>query len=450
MPIDNSLKFAYDTAQNYLDSLAERRAFPDRDALDNLNALDLPLSDEQHSAQQTLNLLHRYGSPATATTNGPRHFGMVMGASLPAAIAANWLATAWDQNAALHDTSPVSAKLEEIALKWTLSLLRLPATCAGGFVTGTSEAHIAALTAARNDVLQRVGWDAEADGLIGAPPVNVIVSEDIHVTLLKALNIVGLGRKRIIKVPVDNQGRMIAEQIPQTTGPTIICCQVGNVNSGAFDPVTEICEVARKTGAWVHVDGAFGLWARAVPQKEELCRGIELADSWSVDFHKWLNVPYDNGLVIVKKSEALSQAMQLSASYLPPSEHRDPSQFVPELSRKARGADVWAAIYSLGRKGIAEMINTTCELASLFATRLNEAGCEILNDVVINQVLVSFGSEEKTRHVIRRLQEQGLCWFGGTVWQGTFAMRISVSSCKTSADDVEKVVAHIIEIYKSN
>jgi glutamate/tyrosine decarboxylase-like PLP-dependent enzyme len=305
-------------------------------------------------------------------------------------------------------------------------------------------ANFTALAAARHAVLERVGWDVEADGLFGAPPITVVVGDEAHPSLIKALGMLGLGRSRVVRVPVDDQGRMRAGEMPALSGPTIVCMQAGNVNTGAFDPAAEICARARAAGAWVHVDGAFGLWAAASPRYTHLMEGVADADSWATDAHKWLNVPYDSGLAFVRDSVALKRAMSVTAAYLPQGEHREPSQYTPELSRRARGVEVWAALHSLGRTGLSDLIERTCRLGGRFAVELQRGGCDILNDVVLNQVLVSFGDAARTRKVIERVQQDGTCWCGPTEWQGQTAMRISVSSWATQDEDVDRSVAAIL------
>jgi glutamate/tyrosine decarboxylase-like PLP-dependent enzyme len=326
-----------------------------------------------------------------------------------------------------------------------LDLLHLPAECAGAFVTGGTVANLCALAAARHGVLRRAGWDVEARGLFGAPEITVYVGAEIHPSVTKSLGILGMGRNRVVKIPVDHQGRMIAQSLPPITGPAIICAQAGNVNTGAFDPIDAIGLRARAAGAWLHVDGAFGLWAQAAPSRRYLTAGISEADSWATDAHKWLNVPYDSGLALVRDRDALKASMAISAEYLPTqSEFRNPSDFTPELSRRARGVEVWAALRSLGREGVAELVERNCAQARRFAAALSSAGLEILNEVVLNQVLVSFGDAEKTARTIQAIQEEGTCWCGPTVWQGRTAMRISVSSWATTDADVDRSIAAIV------
>jgi glutamate/tyrosine decarboxylase-like PLP-dependent enzyme len=437
-------------ATRYLADIASRPVAPSPEALAALESFNTPLPENPSAPAATLRLLDELGSPATMGMAGPRFFGFVIGGALPATLAANWLTTAWDQNAVLYRASPGVAFIEQVALRWLLDLLRLPPTCGGAFVTGATVANLTALAAARHTVLTRAGWNVEADGLFGAPPITVIVGGEIHPSVSKSLGILGLGRSRVVQIPVDDQGRMIPKQLPPISGPTIICVQAGNVNTGAIDPIGEICRLAHAAGAWVHVDGAFGLWAVAAPSRAHLAVGIGYSDSWATDAHKWLNVPYDSGLAFVRDSNALQAAMAITAEYLPTqSEFRNPSDFTPELSRRARGVDVWAALHSLGRSGIAQMIESNCSQARRFAERLTAAGYEILNDVVLNQVLVSFGDTERTKRVIAAIQADGTCWAGITVWQGKTAMRISVSSWRTTDADVDASVAAMIRVARA-
>jgi glutamate/tyrosine decarboxylase-like PLP-dependent enzyme len=431
----------------YLEGLGERSVAPTAAAVEQLRVFDEPLPDRETDPAETLRLLDEIGSPGTMAMAGPRFYGFVIGGALPVTLAANWLAGAWDQNTGLWRPTPTTSFLEQISLRWLLDVLRLPPDCTGAFVTGATVANFCALAAARHAVLKQAGWNAEADGLFGAPPITVIVSAEAHPSVTKSLGLLGLGRSRVVKIPVDNQGRMLAAQLPAIAGPTIICLQAGNVNTGSFDPIAEICRVAHAAGAWVHVDGAFGLWAAATPSRAHLAGGIADADSWATDAHKWLNVPYDCGLAFVRDQYSLPAAMAITAEYLPTeTEHRNPADFTPELSRRARGVEVWAALRSLGREGIARLIERNCEQACRFADQLSAAGFEILNDVVLNQVLVSFGDAEKTQRVIKELQEDGTCWCGVTVWQGRTAMRISVSCWATTDADVDCSVAAMVRI----
>ncbi len=433
-------------ATSYLEGLEERRVAPAVEDVQRLSLLDEPLPEKPSDPQSVLRLLDEIGSPATVASAGGRFFGFVMGGSLPAALACNWLAGAWDQDAGMQVASPISATLENVSLKWLLDVLKLPASSGGGFVTGATMANFSGLSAARHAVLQMEGWDVEAQGLFGAPPVTVIVGDEVHVSVLKALSHLGLGRERVQRVPVDGHGRMRPEALPQISGPTIVCLQAGNVNTGAFDPAEEIISVAHQAGAWVHVDGAFGLWAAAAPQRAHLVAGVAGADSWATDAHKWLNVPYDSGLVLVRDPNHLRAAMSARAAYLIKGDQREPDEYVPELSRRGRGVEVWAALRSLGREGLADLIERTCVHASLFAEGLNAAGYEVLNEVVLNQVLVSFGDDETTRRVVASVQQDGTCWCGGTFWQGRAAMRISVSSWATTDEDRQRSLEAILRL----
>jgi len=445
---DATASLLFDAARRsaeYLGALGRRAVRPSPAAVTDLARLETPLPEAPTDPAIVLSELDTLVAPATMATAGPRFFGFVIGGTLPAALAANWLAAAWDQNAAMASVTPGVARVEAIALGWLVDVLGLPATTEGAFVTGATMANFTALAAARHAVLARAGWDVGADGLIGAPPVTVLTGEEAHPTLLKSLALLGFGRRHIVRLPVDSQGRVRAEALPRLSGPTIVCLQAGNINTGAFDPFAAICEPAREAGAWVHVDGAFGLWAQASTQLARLARGVELADSWATDAHKWLNVPYDSGLAFVREPGALPAAMAITAEYLPTAgAARNPSDYTPELSRRARGVEVWAVLRSLGRSGLAEMLERNCRQARRFAARLADAGYEILNDVVLNQVLVSFGAPQATQRVIAAVQDDGTCWCGGTVWQGRTAMRISVCSWATTDADVELSVEAIL------
>ncbi|HLW53481.1 MAG TPA: aminotransferase class V-fold PLP-dependent enzyme [Candidatus Angelobacter sp.] len=434
-------------AARYLTELDRRSVVPSQESIAGLQTLGGPLPENPSDSAEVLALLDDIGSPATVATAGRRYFGFVIGGSVPASLAANWLAGSWDQNACMQVMSPVAAKTEEIVRDWTLDLLGLPSSAGMGFVTCTTTANFSGLAAARSALLERAGWNVEEDGLFGAPPIRVVVGEEVHVSVLKALSMVGLGRSRVTRVPADNQGRMRADKLPALDANTIVCIQAGNVNTGAFDPAKEICKRARDAGAWVHVDGAFGLWAAVSPVYAPLLEGVNLADSWAIDCHKWLNVPYDSGIVVVRDPEHLRRAMAAgSAAYLSQGAGREPWQFTPESSRRARGIEMWAAMRSLGRTGLREMIDRNCRQARLFAERLRAAGYAVLNDVVLNQVLIFFGSPELTGQIIAAIQADGTCWCGGTVWQGHTAMRISVSNWSTTDEDVERSAAAMIQI----
>ena len=442
----NLLVSVAEQAGGYIEGLNGRRVFPSVEALDRLEQFNESFPDAPTDPESVITFLTEMGSDATVATAGGRYFGFVTGGSLPAALAANWLAGAWDQNAALDVMSPLASTLEEVCTGWLVDVLSLPAGTAAGFVTGATMANFSGLAAARHALLKRQGWDVESKGLFGAPPLTVVVGDEVHVSLLKALSLLGLGRDRVIRVPVDGQGRMRPDALPSLSDTTVVCIQAGNVNTGAFDPAAEVCAAARAAGAWVHVDGAFGLWAAAAPGRAHLTAGIAQADSWATDAHKWLNVPYDSGIIFCRIGGELRGAMSTSAAYLIEGEKREPSHYTPELSRRARGIEIWAALRSLGRAGLANLVERNCQHASRFAKALDEAGYEVLNDVVLNQVLVSFGDAETTRRVIAEIQADGTCWCGGTVWQGHTAARISVSSWATTADDVERSIAAISRI----
>jgi glutamate/tyrosine decarboxylase-like PLP-dependent enzyme len=433
---ESHLNQAARLAANYLRTIGARRVVPSPSDIQALDVLGGPLPESSSSPAEVLELIDRIGSPATVATTGGRYYGFVNGGVLPAALAASWLVSTWDQNVSLRIMSPAGATFEDVALDWVLDLLRLPRTSGGAIVTGATMANFCGLAAARHVVLRRAGWDAEEDGLFSAPPLRLVVGNEVHISLLKAIALLGLGRQRVERVPVDRQGRMRVDLLPDLDDRTIVCVQAGNVNTGAFDPAAEICRRAHERNAWVHVDGAFGLWAAASPRFRHHTDGFGDADSWATDGHKWPNVGYDCGIAIVRDPDALRGAMAMTSAYFSPGERREPSQFSPEMSRRARGVELWAALRSLGRQGLAALVERTADHAARFADGLRERGYDILNDVVINQVLVSFGSPEITRATVARIQEDGVLWCGATEWQGRTAMRISVSSWATTEDDV--------------
>jgi glutamate/tyrosine decarboxylase-like PLP-dependent enzyme len=408
-----------------------------------------PMPEEGTDPETLTSTLATAGMQGTVATAGPRYFGFVVGGSLPAALAADWLVSAWDQNAGIYVLSPLVSVIEQITGAWLLELAGLPQSMSFGFVTGCQMANFTALAAARHRVLASAGWDVEANGLFGAPPIQVVVNEESHYTISMALRLLGLGANRVHKIPTDNQGRMradaLADNLRAHQGPCIVCGQAGNVNTGAVDPLVEIAALAKERGAWLHVDGAFGLWAAASPHHAYLVRDIELADSIATDAHKWLNVPYDCGIVFCADEIAHRSAMSLTAAYIVATgTERDPHEFVPEESRRARAVPVYAAIRSLGRQGLAEMVERNCRQARRFADALRQAGHQVLNDVVLNQVLVSFGTPEQTRRTIAAIQEDGTCWCGGTVWKNQTAMRISVSNGSTTDADVDQSIAAML------
>ena len=440
------LEETVERASRFLESLPDRRVSAARNAEELVAALGGDLPRKGLPPSEIVEQLDVIGVQGVVASAGPRYFGFVTGGALPASLAANWLAAAWDQNAFSEVGSPVGAAIEQVAMRWALQALDLPVDAGAAFVTGATMANFTALAAARRAVLLAHGHDVDRHGLYGAPQITVIVGEQAHATLFKALGMLGLGRDRIYGVPVDAQGRMQADSLPGLNGPAIVCTQAGNVDSGAFDPVGAVCDAVQDKDVWVHVDGAFGLWARVSSRFGDLAAGVGRADSWATDAHKWLNVPYDSGLAIVRDAAALRGAMSVQAGYLPDRISRDPFEFTPETSRRMRGIEIWAALLSLGRDGIEEMVDRNCLQARRFAAGLQDAGWEILNDVVLNQVLVAFGDDRVTTDVIRGVQREGTCWCGKTNWNGRAAMRISVSSWATTGNDVERSLAAILSV----
>ncbi len=452
LPHRDLLREACELAIRHLAGIDSRSVFPRAEDLARLVELDRPLPDAPTDARDVLRRLDQIAGPCTVASQGGRAFAYVIGGAHPAALAADWMTSAWDQNAVFHDTSPAAAAIERAAMRWVLELLELPPSWRCAFVTGTTMAHVTALATARHAVLERVGWDVERDGLFGAPPITVIASEQAHGTLDRALAIVGLGAGRVVRVPADEHGRTRVDALPRANGPTIVCAQIGNVNGGACDPLREIASAANEMGAWLHVDGAFGLWARAAPTRAHCADGLELVDSCAADLHKWLNVPYDNGVVLVRDrwTFAMRAALSMSGAYYPDESHFDPGRWTPEASRRARGITVWAVLAALGRSGVADLVERTCAFATRFAEGLRSAGYEVLAEVPLNQVLVSFGSDDRTRAVTQALVREGTCWCSPTIWRGRVAMRISVSSWATTGGDVERSLAAMIRAARSS
>ena len=447
--MDELLMGAARRAARYRTDVVDDPIRPDPDV--DLSELTGPFPEHGTDPEQVIKLLDEVTTPATMGFSNPRFYGWVIGGVYPVALAADWIVSAWDQNTVSHEATPGAVTLEATAIKWVKEATGLPQSAWGAFTTGTTVGNATGLAAARTAVLAEVGWDATADGLFGAPEVTVIVGDEVHPSMVKALGFVGLGRNRLTRVPVDEQGRMRADELPEISGPTIVCLQAGNVNTGAFDPMDRIVPKAKEAGAWVHIDGAFGFWAAASPKLRHLAAGMELADSWATDCHKYLNVPYDAGLVLVRDPSSLERVMSVNASYLPEGEiGLDPGLYTPELSRRARGIPTYAVLKSLGRTGLAELIERTVRLARLFAQRLEAEGFDVLNDVVLNQVLVSFGDPKKTLDVIKKVATEGLMFAGPTVWQDKTAMRISVSGHATSEDDVERSVQAMVRAAKTS
>ena len=442
-PYKNTLDIAYNHAAKYLQHIEKQDVFPSASAVDALCVFDQPLADVGASDTDTLDMLHDIGSKATVASMGGRYFGFVVGGAVPAAVGANWIATAWDQSPSSDMNSPVGTKLEAIAGRWLLDLFSLPENCGVGMTTGATMANFTALAAARSRLLQKAGWDVEADGLYGAPEIKVIVSDEVHVTLLKALSMLGFGKKRVTRVATDENGAMRLADLPELDALTLVCTQAGNVNSGAIDPIGEIVKKAAKTKAWVHVDGAFGLWGKVSKTYKSLLEGVEQADSFATDGHKWLNTPYDCGIVMCRDAAALHSAMATTAPYFKTDGMNAPKDMVPEFSRRARGVEVWAALRSFGRQGLEAMIDRCCAHAKTFETGLKDIGFEVMNEVVLNQVVATIGTPEQLSEIRQHVERSGICWFGPTVWKGKNAIRISVSSWRTSHDDVVQSLAAI-------
>ena len=443
---DDVLNLAAERARRYVREIGARRVWPAPADVTALTGFHEGFPATSTDPQEVMRMLDELGSPATVATAGRRYFGFVVGGVLPAVMGANWLAGAWDQNACLRVMSPVAAELEDVVLRWICEALNLPAESEGGLVTCATTANFTALAAARCALLAKSGWNVVEDGMFGAPPIEVIVGAEVHASLLKALSLAGFGKRRVTIVESDAQGRMRADKLPKLSERAIVCIQAGNVNSGSFDPAGEICRQAKEQGSWVHVDGAFGLWVGVSPKYSYLTQGFELANSWATDAHKWPNVNYDSGIVMVRDGAALRAAMTMSAAYLAPGARREPAHHTPEASRRARGVELWAALKSLGRSGLCALVERTCSLAKRFESGLRAAGFQVLNEVVTNQVLVSFGDAGATRKVISRIQEDGTCWCGATEWQGTTAMRISVSSWATTEEDVDRSLEAMVRI----
>lgn len=431
-------------AEHYLQGLADRAVAPSAAAVLALDELDFALPKAGLEPSRVLAALDEVGSAATVASAGPRYFGFVTGGALPIAVAASWLLSAWDQNAALSVMSPVATRLDAVALGWVCQLLGLPAGTSGGFVSGATMANAACLAAGRDAVLTRAGWDAAAGGLVGAPPIQVVVGDEVHAAVLKALGLIGLGRGRAVRLRTDDQGRIVPGELPDLDAPAIVCLQAGNVNSGASDPFGPLVDWAHAQGAWVHVDGAFGLWAAACPELAGEVAGSSAADSWATDAHKWLNTTYDCGIALVRDAETLRAAMRAEASYLPLGAARDPMQFTPSSSQRARGAEVWAVLAALGRDGVSHLVAGHVALARRFASGLSAGGLEVLNEVRLNQVVAACADARATEEMITALQREGTCWCGPTIWRGRRGMRISICNWATTEADVDRSVAAVL------
>ena len=454
------LAYAASLAGEYLEGVGERHVGATASYGECLRLLSRDLPEEGAGAKDALDELVRGAGPGLVASAGRRYFGFVTGGSLPASVAADVMTTAWDQNAVLAVSSPAAAAVEEVVAGWVLSLLGLPEGAGVGFVTGCQMANFTCLAAARHQVLRDVGHDVERKGLFGAPAVTVIAGKEAHATLFAAVRMLGLGQDRMLLADVDDQGRMrpsaLKAILSGVSGPAIVCAQAGNVNSGAFDPFDEIIPIAKEHGCWVHVDGAFGLWAAACDGLKSLTRGVAGADSWATDAHKWLNVPYDSGLAIVANTAAHRASMTIEAPYYvrTQGEVREPNHWVPESSRRARGFPLYAALLSIGRRGVADLVGTNCRQARLMAELLDaEDGVEIMNRVVLNQVVARFlprsgDADAFTRRVVAAVQDEGTCWAGGTNWHGAAGMRISVSSWATTDDDIRRSADAILATFR--
>ena len=438
---EQAKKFAFE----YLDTFQNRNVYPTEKALSDLAKFDQSLPELSSDPSDTLQMLHEYGSPATVTNMGGRYYGFVTGGVVPIGLAAKWLSDCWDQNSALHVLSPITSKLEEVAEKWLKDILGLPSNAVAGFVSGTSSATFCGLAAARFSLCQKQGWDWQENGMYGAPKLRVITSLQTHSTVTKALNLLGFGKGIVEWIEVDDQGRIRADRLPKLDERSIVILQAGNVNSGSFDDFNTICDKAISAGSWVHIDGAFGLWAAASHKLSHLTKGIEKANSWSVDGHKTLNTPYDCGIIMCKDADAIVSALHMSSSYIVNSVQRDGMYYTPEMSRRARVVELWAIMKYLGRAGIADMIYTMHQRAIQFAEELRKAYFTIHNDVVFNQVLVSCESDELTLDTLKNIQELRVCWCGPSEWFGRKVIRISICSWVTSESDVTRSVASFIK-----
>jgi glutamate/tyrosine decarboxylase-like PLP-dependent enzyme len=435
-------------AFDYADNAWVRNVFPTDKAIELMEAFNEDMPHLPGKSSVIIEMLHKYGSPATVSQIGGRYFGFVNGGIIPAALAAKWLSDFWDQNTPLHFTSPIASKLESIVEKWLKQLFNLPDQTVAGFVSGSSMANLCALAAARYRIYNRLGWDVNARGLTGAPKIRIVAGRHAHGTVLKAIAILGFGKDNIEWVEVDEQGRIIPELIPTLDSETILILQAGNVNSGAFDLFEKICRKARVANAWIHIDGAFGLWAKCADKLKYLAKDIELASSWAVDGHKTLNTPYDCGIVLCNDKEALVSALQANGSYILYGENRDGMLYTPEMSRRARIIELWASLKFLGRQGIDELVFGLHERAAQFASEFKAAGFKVLNDVVFNQVMVACENDAITSKTLELIQKSGECWCGGAQWNSSKIIRVSVCSWATTTEDVTRSVQAFIQAHK--
>ncbi len=444
--LEEDLELVHGYALDYVNSVDDMPVFPPKKAIDDLKLFDEALGDYPQSTRDIIDQLHNYGSPATVAQTGGRYFGFVCGGILPSALVSKWLTDTWDQNPAMHVLSPIASKIEAVTEKWIVDLLGLPKETVAGYVSGSSTATIIGLTTGRNYLLQKMGYDIFKKGLVDAPPIKIVLGEGAHSTVYKALSIIGLGSDCAIRVPTDDQGRMRAEKLPKLDDKTLLILQAGHVNSGNFDNFESLCNYAKESGAYVHVDGAFGLWAAANPAFDHLTRGVQLADSWSVDGHKTLNTPYDSGIILCRHKKMLIDSMHMAGSYIILSEDRDNMLYTAEMSRRARAIDLWATLKGLGKTGVSELVWELYQKAVYFADLLKKGGLEVLNEVVFNQILVRFQTDDLTNKLIQDIQKSGVCWLGGANWEGKSVMRISVCSYKTSYGDIDLSASDILRL----
>ena len=436
-------------AYEYIDQLNSMSVYPMKSKLEQLSVFDGPLPDDSTEPTEILHKLHQFGSPATVAQSGGKYFGFVSGGIIPVSMAAKWLTDVWDQNSGLFHTSPISSKLEDVCEKWVVELLGLPINTAAGFVSGTSVASICAIVAARNDLLMAQGYDVYRNGLFGAPEIRVVLGEQAHSSIWKALSMLGFGKDKAEIVPSDKNGAMIVSQIPKLDNGTLLIAQAGNANGGCFDDLEAICDLANDSGSWVHIDGAFGLWAAASLKRKHLTKGLEKADSWSADAHKTLNAPYDSGIVLCKNRDALVNAMRASGSYIQYSDHRDGMLYVPEMSKRSRAVELWAILKYLGKTGVASLVDGLCDKAVYFADKLKENGFNIANDVVFNQIIVKCETPQLTSQTLLRIQKSGECWCGGAIWENEPCIRISVCSWQTTISDIDECVKTFVACRKN-
>jgi len=438
---DQARSYAFE----YLDQVEEMDVFPSKKNLAKLSNFDEELQDESILAEEVLKQLHDFGSPATVAQMGSRYFGFVNGSAVPIALGVKWLTDVWDQCGGLYFASPINSKLEAICENWLKDIFNLPKETVAGFVSGTSTANLCALAAARYQLLKNLGWDVNEDGLYGAPKIRIIAHEQVHASVKKTVALLGIGKKNVEWIPSDDQGRMIVEKLPELDNSCMVLMQAGNANTGAFDDFDTVCDLANKAGAWVHIDGAFGLWAAASKSRGYLTKGMEKASSWAVDGHKTLNTPYDSGIVLCRYPDALISAMQATGEYLIYSDHREPILYTTEMSKRSRAIELWATMKYLGKDGIDQMVSTLHLRAEQLARGLMLAGFEVINEVVFNQVLVAGESEEASKEIVNFIQESGECWLGGTVWNGKAAIRISVCSWRTTEEDIDRTIRLFVE-----